>query len=544
MPGYLGAKPLDPSSVKDGMMCVHCKEILKDPLQTDDGIRLCRSCTTEICYPDRAAQKDIIKILVACKYVDLGCTWQGFLKDWELHSAGCICKGVSCPHNGCSSMVAVRHLEGHKLVCPFRQDECMHCKLQLQHNQLEILDHKLNNCHIEECRVCKQKVNRETTMELASHPLKSESGPLTVHLSDPQTTFRHMQTLSARHDTLSKQVAQVKSTLGDVLNDILRGDKSITDLQANHQQFRELCERLSLSMTSVETQFQGLQQELLPGARQPVVDKNLLDRVRELEKLVAERDQVIKKQSQEFVEMKRVVEKLQASCDRNTRHIRQRKHDGETRGPTVGQDKHNEGNHGDDVAPLSRLVQLERRVEDLSRQTTSTQVHVQELELQLQASLASTHNGAFLWRIPNIARRRRDAVEERITSIYSPPFYTGRNGYKMCIRAYLNGDGQGYNTHLSLFFVIMKGEFDNLLKWPFEHKVSMILVDQSHRKHVVQTFKPTPESSSFQQPRSDMNVASGCPQFSKLSIFNDDSYCKEDVMYIKCIVDTTKIFHP
>lgn len=46
----------------------------------------------------------------------------------------------------------------------------------------------------------------------------------------------------------------------------------------------------------------------------------------------------------------------------------------------------------------------------------------------------------------------------------------------MCIRAYLNGDGMGYKTHLSLFFVLMKGEFDALLKWPFDHKISMILV--------------------------------------------------------------------
>jgi len=51
-----------------------------------------------------------------------------------------------------------------------------------------------------------------------------------------------------------------------------------------------------------------------------------------------------------------------------------------------------------------------------------------------------------------------------------------RNGYKMCIRAYLNGDGSGYKTHLSLFFVVMKGEYDALLKWPFDCKVSMILV--------------------------------------------------------------------
>ena len=84
------------------------------------------------------------------------------------------------------------------------------------------------------------------------------------------------------------------------------------------------------------------------------------------------------------------------------------------------------GNYGNTVAMEPRLLQLESRVEELTRQSSSTQVHVQELELQLQASLASTHNGAFLWRIPNISRRKRDAVEERITSIYSPPFYTGR----------------------------------------------------------------------------------------------------------------------
>lgn len=190
----------------------------------------------------------------------------------------------------------------------------------------------------------------------------------------------------------------------------------------------------------------------------------------------------------------------------------------------------------------NRMVLVEKKYEDLERQVASLKDHVSELELQLQASLASTHNGAFLWRIPELARRKRDGIEERVTSIYSPPFYTGRNGYKMCIRAYLNGDGLGYKTHLSLFFVLMKGEFDPLLKWPFDYKVSLILVDQNHRKHIVQTFKPTTESSSFQRPVSDMNVASGCPQFAKLTALDD--YVKDDVIFIKSIIDTARIFHP
>jgi len=193
----------------------------------------------------------------------------------------------------------------------------------------------------------------------------------------------------------------------------------------------------------------------------------------------------------------------------------------------------------------SELVkQVEDKVLEVERTLNVLSVHHSELELQLQASLASTHNGAFLWRIPEVRRRIRDAKIGSITSIYSPPFYTGRNGYKMCMRAYLNGDGTGEGTHLSIFFVLMRGEYDPLLQWPFEPNVSLILVDQDHKKHLVRTFKPDAQSSSFKRPVSDMNVASGCPEFADLTILYNPSYVKEDVMYIKAIVDTSKIFHP
>lgn len=52
-----------------------------------------------------------------------------------------------------------------------------------------------------------------------------------------------------------------------------------------------------------------------------------------------------------------------------------------------------------------------------------------------------------------------------------PAFYTSKYGYKMCLRIYLNGDGTGRGTHLSLFFVVMKGPNDPLLRWPFNQKV-------------------------------------------------------------------------
>ena len=191
-------------------------------------------------------------------------------------------------------------------------------------------------------------------------------------------------------------------------------------------------------------------------------------------------------------------------------------------------------NNSSNLMEHEKVLEVERTLYILS-------VRHSELELQLQASLASTYNGTFLWRIPEMKRRIHDAKVGQIACIFSPPFYIGTNGYKMCIRAYLNGDGTGEGKHLSIFFVLMRGEYDPLLQWPFKHKVSLILVDQDQRNNIVQKFLPNTQSRSFRRPQSDMNVASGFPEFAELSIFDNPSYVKDDVMYIKAEVDITNI---
>ena len=71
-------------------------------------------------------------------------------------------------------------------------------------------------------------------------------------------------------------------------------------------------------------------------------------------------------------------------------------------------------------------------------------------------------NGTLLWKIERYQRKREDAINGVATALYSPPFYSAQYGYKMCAKLYMNGDGFGKGTHLSLFFVVMKGEL------PFE----------------------------------------------------------------------------
>lgn len=113
----------------------------------------------------------------------------------------------------------------------------------------------------------------------------------------------------------------------------------------------------------------------------------------------------------------------------------------------------------------------------------------------------------------------------------------------MCARMYPNGDGQGHNTHVSLFFVLMKGPFDPLLRWPFQQKVTFLLKDQKGHADVVDAFRPEPTGESFRRPTSLMNVASGSPKFLPLTDLDDPNrgYVVDDVMFVKIIVDCSTL---
>ena len=131
-------------------------------------------------------------------------------------------------------------------------------------------------------------------------------------------------------------------------------------------------------------------------------------------------------------------------------------------------------------------------------------------------------------------RRRHEARTGQVVSLYSPPFYTSRDGYKLCLRLYLNGDGPARGSHLAFYITLMRGEFDSICKWPFKKTVTLALLDQNMNCHVIQSFRPDPRLSSFQHPRNEMNIASGCPMFASLSVLSGSSYVKDNTMFLKC----------
>ena len=187
---------------------------------------------------------------------------------------------------------------------------------------------------------------------------------------------------------------------------------------------------------------------------------------------------------------------------------------------------------------------LKTTVTKLEKQIRSKNAELEDRDFRLSLIENSNHDGSMIWKIPQFTQRKADAQNGKYTSIFSLPFYSGRYGYKMCLRLYIMGDGIGKGTHLSLFFVVMRGEFDNILQWPFTHKVTFKLINQAGGRDIVDTFQPDPMSSSFRKPKSDMNIASGCPRFVSHTELERGGFVIDDTIFIKCTIDTSTIHHP
>lgn len=79
-----------------------------------------------------------------------------------------------------------------------------------------------------------------------------------------------------------------------------------------------------------------------------------------------------------------------------------------------------------------------------------------------------------------------DNFQKRLSeksSYMSPPFYTNiAGGYRMRIKVTPYGIFFGEGTHISLTVYIMKGVFDDFLRWPFRGSVEVALLDRLNDK--------------------------------------------------------------
>ena len=143
----------------------------------------------------------------------------------------------------------------------------------------------------------------------------------------------------------------------------------------------------------------------------------------------------------------------------------------------------------------------------------------------------------FVWRLAPFEQLVKKARMGKQYLLNSDPFYTGRHGYKMRVKLYPNGYGTAQGTHVSAYIVLMKGEYDAILPWPFERKVKVSIIDQddnlADRKNIVGFFRVKDPIECFGRPVSGDNDAYGFRKLASLEYLETRKFIVGGNMFVR-----------
>ncbi|XP_072885574.1 TNF receptor-associated factor 3-like isoform X4 [Hemitrygon akajei] len=472
--------------VDDKYRCEQCHRVLRNAKQTACGHRFCESCIDALLRnPGQACPADQ-QILYGTKVFNDNCCRK------EIMGLMVYCRNHK---SGCKEQVVLGALEGHLKSCSFQRVPCSRSgctELVLQRN---LREHLMTKCKQRElkCEHCQ----KETTVA----ELKGTNPRLKEH--ETQFTHQHLTLVLLKNKTLEEKVSDLES--------------EITKKQT-------VLDRLS-------SKVQEMEKEL--SSKSQLVNKSDVE-MNSLKKILAAHAEKLHKVESDLLER----HKLEDVLKQDILWIKYKTENLSSRVSSVENSQNTLCLYRGSSIPGS----IEHQVTQHDEMLGIHEVRLADIDLRFQMLETASYNGRLIWKIQDYERRKREAISGKTLSLYSQPFYTSSFGYKMCARVYLNGDGMGKGTHLSVFFVVMRGEYDSLLTWPFRQKVTLTLLDQGLGKgHVSDTFKPDPNSSSFGRPQGEMNVASGCPLFVAQTVLENKNrqYIKDDTIFIKITVDVS-----
>jgi TNF receptor-associated factor 4 len=201
------------------------------------------------------------------------------------------------------------------------------------------------------------------------------------------------------------------------------------------------------------------------------------------------------------------------------------------KGPRHLLDSHLEANT---ASHLSLMVQLAGRQGQQINQLKSA-----------VAKLSTNYTGTLLWKITDWSSKMKEAQSKDGLELVSPPFYTSQYGYKLQASIFINGNGPGEGTHVSVYIKVLPGDYDALLKWPFAHSVTFTLFEQGTmggQGGIAESFVPDPSWENFQRPSHEPDTLGfGFPRFVAHEMLNRRPFVKEDTVFLRVKVDPSKI---
>ncbi|CAH1785557.1 unnamed protein product [Owenia fusiformis] len=456
-------------------------------------------------FPDNFAKREIMSLTVRCSNSNTGCAEVIILKKLQNHLESCPFSCKPCPNqcsaillrrdmprhlaeecirrlircNACKDKIIFEEYKAHKDVCPMVQVRCTHCDVSLTREQMQR--------HLElDC----PRAIINCTFSVVGCEIKMERSSLALHMQE--YTQPHLRMLV--------------TSFGDVLKVLHSQDNS---------------KIAPLELPSVD-----------PSSEHPHQFKRM--------------------NSQTSVKIREIEEMYDSSNFHKGNSVQNRHSTGAI---SMG------GGGGGEVSMVEFATLKERNTyQDEKLQTQSQQIiellaknsslekvvldqkkRLKELEYRVHDNDARSCNGVYVWKVNNYSHLRHEAQSGETTVIHSPGFYTSYYGYKLCVRMNLNGVDNAHGTHLSIFIHFMQGEYDFMLDWPFNGKITLSIMDQSEvcelRQNVTETLSSKSNLAAFQKPETIRNHKGfGYMEFAPLSLLENGRYIKNDTLVVKAEV--------
>ena len=184
---------------------------------------------------------------------------------------------------------------------------------------------------------------------------------------------------------------------------------------------------------------------------------------------------------------------------------------------------------------LNSAQEAIRKLEEKLEETTVEVEECKETANGLERKLGE-ETGVHTWKISDFGKVLREAISGNETGIESDIFYDCN--YKFFLSLHPNGASSKFSDHLSIYFHILKGEYDAMLSWPFSKKVTFTLIDQQEnpedRENIVHSFKADPKDKDcFGRPAEEAYAGYGNSKFVSHDKLRKRRYIMDDTIFIQ-----------
>ena len=188
-----------------------------------------------------------------------------------------------------------------------------------------------------------------------------------------------------------------------------------------------------------------------------------------------------------------------------------------------------------------KLDLVQQQVQDLAAANTTLSRKVDEQNKTILRLKSDSLD--FVWKVTGFREILSESKYENNKMLKSVPFYTAKQGYKLRLCIKPNGDQTKRNKYLSVYVLLMKGNYDGMLPWPFRKKVTLTLIDQvsppvlrwnvESSLHVAfLTGKPKTE---------EVDESQGILRFISHTQLNSRCYLMDDTLFLQVKIDPTDI---